>query len=154
VKKMNDLACRRSSPHKLVGTAFAFLLAAILIGSATTDAGAAAGLIRFEAQWQNDGSILVVWETAWELDSTAFFLYRAGSCSGPWTDYVDFEPAMGNEFTGATYTFVDNEVSQGVAYWYRLEEIAADDSSSFFGPISPTNEVCIRVYMPFVLGSH
>jgi hypothetical protein len=93
-------------------------------------------LVRFEARCQNDGSILVGWETSSEIDSIAFPLYRAESPAGPWDDSIDSEPAAGNEFTGATYAFVDDEVSSGITYYYRLEEVAADGSSSFFGPVT------------------
>jgi hypothetical protein len=113
----------------------ALCTAAILVGSAPSDTSAAVGLVKFEARCQADGSILVTWETSWEVDSVAFFLYRAESQDGPWDDYIDFEPAVGNDFTGATYSFVDNEVTPGITDWYRLEELASDDSSSFFGPV-------------------
>jgi hypothetical protein len=147
---MNDVGYRPSRPHHNAACAFlALLVATILIGSTMKDAGAAVSLVRFEAKWQNDCSILVVWETSSELDSNAFFLYRAEDIRGPWTDYIDFEPAAGNEFTGAAYAFVDNEVSQGVNYWYRLEEVTATGASTFFGPISSSRPSL--VYMPLVL---
>jgi hypothetical protein len=134
---MNDSAYRRSRlGHKLDRAFLALLAATILIGSTNQIASASLTLAKFEAKWQTDNTILVVWETTRELDSTAFFLYRAESSSGPWTDYVDFEPATGSEFTGASYTFVDDEVSVGATYYYRLEETAADGSSNFFGPIT------------------
>jgi hypothetical protein len=136
---MNDIGYRISGPgHKLALGFSTLLAAAILIGSTVMDAGAAVSLVRFEAKWQNDGSILVVWETSSELDSSAYFLYRAEDTRGPWTDYIDFEPAAGNEFMGATYTFVDNEVRQGATYYYRLEEVTNDGTSSFHGPVIPT----------------
>ena len=93
-------------------------------------------LARFEARCQDDGTILVVWETSAEYNAVAYFLYRAESPDGPWDDYIDFEPAAGNEFIGATYSFLDNDVSQGVTYYYRLEEVAAHNCSAFFGPIT------------------
>jgi hypothetical protein len=68
-----------------------------LVGLAASDISAAVTLVRFEASWQNDDSILICWETSSELDSVAFFLYRAEDIRGPWTDYIDFEPAAGNE---------------------------------------------------------
>jgi hypothetical protein len=137
VKIMNDVAFGASRRiNRYPRALFALLAATLLIASTILDAGAAVTLVKFEADWQDDGSVLVVWESSSELDTTAYFLYRAGSLSGPWTDYVDFEPAAGNEFTGASYTFVDNDVTPGNSYYYRLEETAADGSSSFFGPIS------------------
>jgi hypothetical protein len=124
--------------HKLALAFLALLVATILIGSTIMDAGAAVSLVRFEAKWQNDGSILVVWETSSELDSSAYFLFRAEDTRGPWTDYIDFEPAAGNDFMGATYTYVDNEVSQGATYYYRLEEVTNGGASNFYGPITAT----------------
>jgi hypothetical protein len=99
-------------------------------------AGAEAPLVRFEAGCQDDQAIRVVWQTSREVDSIAFFLYRAESPDGPWDDYIDFEPAIGNESIGATYSFLDEEVSPGVAYYYRLEEVAGHNCSAFFGPIT------------------
>jgi hypothetical protein len=112
---------------------------------------AAVDLVRFEAKWQNDGSILVAWETSSELDSSAFFLYRAEDAGGPWTDYIDFEPAAGNEFMGATYTFADHAVRQGATYYYRLEEVTNDGASSFHGPIISEGPGLLRtVFLPFL----
>jgi hypothetical protein len=136
---MNDITYRSPRPHdKLARTLLALFTAAMLVGSAVTGAKAAVTLVRFEAKWQTDGSILVVWETSSELDSSDFFLYRAESQNGPWDDYVDWEPALGDGFTGATYSFVDEEVSPNGTYYYYLEEVASDSSSNYFGPIVPT----------------
>ena len=106
-------------------------------------------LNRFEASCQDDGTILVVWETSSEFQSTAYFLYRAESPDGPWEDYIDFEPATGFEDIPAAYSFTDDEVSRNVTYYYRLEEIADDNSSTFFGPIIAgcPSEACM--FLPF-----
>ena len=125
-------------PNRRARTLFALCAALLLVAAPLLDAGAAVNLLKFTAVWQNDGTILVAWETSSELDSVAFFLYRSQSKDGPWDDYIDFEPAAGNDFTGATYSFVDNEVTRGAPYWYRLEELAADNSSSYHGPITPS----------------
>ena len=136
---MKNLAYSLSRPENQLAQAFLALFAAtILVGLALWDASAAVNLLKFEARWQNDGSILVVWETSSEMDSSAFFIYRAESPNGPWGDYLDFEPAAGDELAGAAYSFVDEQVSRNGTYFYRLEEVAADDRSSFYGPIVPT----------------
>lgn len=114
------------------------VLTAALIGFRAWRAGAAVTLVKFEATWQSTTSILVVWETSSELDTTAFFLYRAESPNGPWDFYIDWEPAVGDEFTGASYSYVDREVTQGITYYYRLEETTSDGSSNFFGPVMAT----------------
>jgi hypothetical protein len=124
--------------NKLARTFVALFAATILVGSALSGASADAILARFEARWQDDGTILVVWETSSELQSTAYFLYRAESPDGPWEDYIAFEPATGFEGIPAAYSFRDDEVSRNVTYYYRLEEIADDNSSQFFGPFVAT----------------
>ncbi len=120
----------------LVGLMLA--LAATLVGLGTWHVSAAVTLVKFEAVWQSGTSILVVWETSSELDTTAYFLYRAESPNGPWDFYIDWEPAAGDEFIGASYSYLDREVTQGVTYYYRLEETTSDGSSNFFGPIMAT----------------
>jgi hypothetical protein len=133
---MKVLAIRASRPaHKLARVIVALIAAAVLLGSALRDASASITLIKFEAAWQDNGTIRVVWETSSENGSVAYFLYRAKAESGPWEDYYDFEAATGYEDHGATYAFVDDEVTEGVTYWYRLEELDYDGNSSFHGPI-------------------
>jgi hypothetical protein len=135
VKKMNTSTVPESRlAHCLAHAVLAFCAAAILVAASLLNASAAVNIVKVTAVWQTDDSILVAWETSSELESVAFFLYRAESKNGPWEEYIDFEPATGNDFTGATYSFVDTEVTRGVDYWYRLEELASDDSSSFYGP--------------------
>ena len=140
VKKMTDISVRASrQAHQLALALLALVATIVLLGSAMLDAGALVDLVRFEASWQDDGSILVVWETSSEVDLTAFFVYRAESDSGPWDEqYIDFQPTAGNELAGATYSFVDFEVTQGTTYWYRLEEVDASSNSEYYGPIMAT----------------
>jgi hypothetical protein len=116
----------------------ALCTAAILVAAPLSDARAAVTLVRFEASWQDDGTILVEWETSSELDSMAFFLYRGESQDVPRTDYIDFEPAAGNQDTGANYSFVDDTVTQGVTYYYLLEEVDASNNSTWQDPITPS----------------
>lgn len=137
------------SAHNLARVLLTLIAAVTLLESATLDASASTRPVRFEAGWQDTGTvlanfeavwqnsstILVVWETEKEDNAIAFFLYRAESESGPWDDYYDFEPAAGDEATGAQYSFTDDEVTEGVTYWYRLEELDYDGASTFYGPI-------------------
>ena len=85
---------------------------------------AAVTLVDMTATAQADGTILVEWETATELDTLAFRLYRAHAASGPWTEdsIVDEQPAQGDGVTGATYSFSDDGVGAGRTYYYLLEE--------------------------------
>ena len=87
---------------------------------------AAVGLIDMSATAQADGTILVEWETATELNTEAFNLYRAQASTGPWDTIVDTQAAQGDGTTGATYTFEDTDIEVGATrtYYYLLEDIS------------------------------
>jgi hypothetical protein len=84
------------------------------------------------------GSILVAWETAMEIDTVGFNLYRAQSPSGDW---VRLNAALipsqspGSVF-GATYTWLDEDVASGITYYYRLEDVEVSGQRTFHGPIT------------------
>ncbi len=84
---------------------------------------AAVTMVAMTATAQSDGTILVEWETATELDTAAFDLYRAEASNGPWDMLVDTQPAQGDGQTGASYSFSDDDVEAGKTYYYLLEEI-------------------------------
>jgi len=87
---------------------------------------AAVILVDMTATAQADGTILVEWETATELDTAAFRLYRAQATSGPWNNPIYQQVAQGDGATGATYTFLDTDVARGITYYYLLEDISQD----------------------------
>jgi hypothetical protein len=87
---------------------------------------AAVTLVDMNATAQANSTILVAWETATELNTAAFSLYRAEAANGPWDTVVNTQPAQGNGAAGATYGFVDTDVEVGTRYYYLLEEIESD----------------------------
>jgi len=111
------------------------LLLAITMG-AVPPVRAAVSLNKFEATAQTDGSILVVWETATELDTVAFRLYRSESAAGPWTQIVSTQAAHGDAATGWQYNYQDTDVTPGVRYYYYLEELLQASVGDHAGPIS------------------
>ena len=68
--------------------------------------------------------VLLSWETASEVGTAGFNVYRADS-SGD--DFVQINavliPAKGDELVGAAYRFEDDEVLPGRRYIYRIEEV-------------------------------
>ena len=93
---------------------------------------AAVTLVGMTATAQTDGTILVEWETATELQTASFRLYRGLAASGPWTEdkIVDEQAAQGDGTTGATYVFSDDGVEAGKTYYYLLEEIENNGTST------------------------
>ncbi len=92
-------------------------------------------LVSFEALLSGD-SITVSWETASEIDTAGFNLYRASDASG---DYQKINnmliPAEGSATTGSVYSFTDGIVSTGTTYVYLLEDIDVVGTPTFHGPI-------------------
>jgi hypothetical protein len=71
--------------------------------------------------------VLVTWETASEVDTVGFYLYRADSPEGPFVLLDETPvPATGDPLTGASYQFEDRRVIWGREYFYQLEELERD----------------------------
>jgi len=92
-------------------------------------------LVRFEAVPGSLG-IVLAWETASEIDSAGFHLWRSASAGEPF-DRITAEmiAAEGGLFWGASYTYEDLEVEMGRTYWYKLEDIDVYGRSTFHGPV-------------------
>lgn len=84
------------------------------------------GLVTFTAV-SNQQSISLTWETASELDSIGFRLYRAEEETGFVLLASDIIPASGNPTTGARYAFVDETAVLNTTYTYQLTEIQANN---------------------------
>jgi hypothetical protein len=85
-------------------------------------------------------AIQVNWETASELDSLGFNLYRATSATGPRTRLnasLIYSQAPGSPL-GQAYQFVDAAVRSGVTYYYWLEAVDTAGGSAINGPVSAT----------------
>jgi len=108
-------------------TAIALLLVGLLSLSLSPTANAAVTLLYVKAESQADG-ILVSWETATELNTAAFRLYRAQTQDGPWDLLGDSQQAADGEIAGQTYHYLDANVTPGVTYYYLLEEIETNNN--------------------------
>jgi len=98
---------------------------------------AAVTLVSFEAEGV-DGKVILNWETASELDNAGFFIQRSYSETGTYQRVSFFIPSMGDDVVGAQYYFEDDDVTNGVTYWYKLEALDYSQNADFYGPISVT----------------
>jgi hypothetical protein len=84
-------------------------------------------------------SILLKWETESEANNAGFNIHRAESENG---DYIKINseliPAKGSSTRGATYEFVDAAVQNLKTYYYQLEDIALEGTSTTHGPVHAT----------------
>ena len=79
-------------------------------------------LTRFDVTPQDDG-LLVTWETALEIDSWSFRLWRS-TANDRSTAKLIMPEAILARGSGSTYTFLDTDVEPETVYYYWLQEIA------------------------------
>jgi len=112
-------------------------------------------LTRFEAAPAVGGGIVIAWETASELDTAGYHLWRSEQ---PDAGYLRITPALlsarGGPTRSATYTFADRAALPGRTYHYRLEEVDISGLSAFYGPTSPVSGLAhgpvFRAFLPIV----
>ena len=94
------------------------------------DAPTAVELVSFTARGL-DGAVELQWETGSEMDNLGFHLYRSLSAAGPWERITaSLIPGLGSSPMGARYRYVDMHVTNGVTYFYELEDIETTGRTS------------------------
>jgi subtilisin family serine protease len=94
-------------------------------------------LSSFTATWDVDG-VRVEWETAAEIDTVGFNVWRSESPDGGYVQVNDtLIPAesLGGVWGGA-YSYIDSGVTPGAVYHYRLEELEVSGARNWYGPAS------------------
>jgi len=83
----------------------------------------------------DDGTVLINWETASEIDNAEFNLYRAKTKDGRYKKINDIPiPAQGSAVYEASYSFVDRPPATGT-YYYKLEDVDYYGVSTLHGPV-------------------
>ena len=84
-------------------------------------------------------SIILKWETESETNNAGFNIYRAESENG---EYIKINSelilAKGSSTRGAAYEFIDAAVQNLKTYYYQLEDIALEGTSTIHGPVHAT----------------
>jgi len=94
-------------------------------------------LLSFTGARQSNGSIVINWQTASEIDTSAFRLHRSNNINQTGVPVTTVAPS-GSSVTGASYSYTDpaSSLSSGTYYYYRLEEISTSGTSSWYGPVT------------------
>ncbi|MEI6126720.1 MAG: choice-of-anchor Q domain-containing protein [Pseudomonadota bacterium] len=83
------------------------------------------------------GIVILNWSTASEIDNAGFNLYRSTSENG---EYVkineDLIPAQGSATQGASYDFMDVGLQNRKTYFYKLEDIDLNGTTTMHEPVS------------------
>ncbi len=93
-------------------------------------------LAGFRAQPTGDG-ILLVWETACERNNLGFHVWRADRESNSWGLRLTSSPIAGSGTCSSprSYSYADTDVLAGTTYWYRLEQLDLDGTTTCYGPV-------------------
>ncbi|MBN1268455.1 MAG: DUF11 domain-containing protein, partial [Kiritimatiellae bacterium] len=89
-------------------------------------------LSRFRA-FAEDGAVVVEWETAAELGTIGFRVYREGT-DGTWSTVHEGLLPSTLRPEGGTYRLVDRSAVIGGTHRYQLEEVEARGRSCLYGP--------------------
>jgi hypothetical protein len=94
-------------------------------------------------------AIQVTWDTASEIDTLGFNVYRAEAVNGTRIQLNSslIPSQMLGSPMGASYQFSDTSATVGVTYYYWLEDIDANGMGSLHGPVSATLQP-LRRLMP------
>ncbi len=98
-------------------------------------AATAVTLISFNASGQGN-AVNVGWQTAQEIANMGFNVYRGRSPSGPFAKLNRvMVPGLLYSASGKAYRYLDDTVTPGQLYYYKLEDIDADGTRTVHGPI-------------------
>ena len=93
-----------------------------------------------------NGSVTLNWATETEIDNAGFNIYRSESEDG---EYVKINseliPAKGSETQGAKHVFTDNIAKNRKTYFYKLEDIDLNGTSTMHGPKSATPRLILGI---------
>ena len=77
--------------------------------------------------------IQIVWQTESEFETAGYNIYRSEVADG---DYTQINTAMilsgQDALAGSEYAYVDTNIEPGRTYFYRLEEVELDGSTTFY----------------------
>jgi hypothetical protein len=96
------------------------------------------------------GKIIVKWSTESEIDNAGFNIYSSESKDGEFIKINDaLIPAQGFSTEGATYEFIDSGLRNGKTYYYKLEDIDLNGTSTMHGPVSATSRWFLGIFSIF-----
>jgi hypothetical protein len=85
----------------------------------------------------SDRKVILKWSTETEINNTGFNIYRLESEDGNDIKINSpIIPSKGSSTQGASYEFIDNDVQNRKTYWYKLEDIDLNGTSTMHGPAS------------------
>ena len=86
-----------------------------------------------------DGEVTLHWIMESETDNLGFHVYRALEAEGVYKRLTaEVLEGAGTSTDRREYRFADVRLTNGVTYWYKLEDVAFDGTRTMHGPIAVT----------------
>lgn len=103
-------------------------------------------LVSFKAL-KSFGKVTLLWETASETNNAGFNIYRAENKNA---EYVKINkeliPAQGSTTQGASYEYIDTSVKSMKAYYYKLEDVDTDGTTTQYDPVKAMPKVLYDIF--------
>jgi hypothetical protein len=94
----------------------------------------AVALARFDATAMASG-VLLTWETVSEIDNQGFHVFRSSTPDAPGTVQAFVPSLVPGNSQGASYQWLDTDVSPGGTYFYWLEDVTTSGILTLHGPV-------------------
>lgn len=94
-----------------------------------------AALTHFTAE-PGDKQVKITWRAASEVNTRGYFLHRSEQPNSGFQVIGEFFTATGGDMVAATYQYLDKNLTNNKTYYYRLEIVSENLSSTFTVPIS------------------
>jgi len=100
-----------------------------------------------------NGIITLKWLTESEIENLGFNIYRSTKSNDEFLMLnAELIAGAGSSSEKHEYSYVDQDVKNGITYWYKLEDIDYNGKTEFHGPISATvlgpKEFCLHSNYP------
>jgi hypothetical protein len=93
------------------------------------------------------GKVILQWNTESETDNAGFNFYRSESENGEYIKINDsLIPAQGSSIQGASYEYIDKDVTNRKTYYYKLEDIDLNGTSTMHGIVSATPRWILGIF--------
>lgn len=132
--KPEELMGIGASPTTPIGNGFKGSIDLVEIGD-IADATLPVFLSSFTAL-AGDGQVTLKWNTIGEVENLGFNVYRSLAAEGPYTKLTyALIPGAGSSTEGHAYMYLDQEVLNGISYYYKIEDVALDGTTEMHGPV-------------------
>lgn len=88
-----------------------------------------------------DPTVTVAWTIGADISARGYYVGRGSGPNGPWTRVSDLISPSAIITGSASYQWLDHTTAPGTLYYYHVEELLADQTSTFYGPVSVVSGV-------------